>query len=99
MCGTVEAADHDAMHAHLSRRSAAGTTLTLDLAADERALWPDMIAVDNSFYGLSFIARSPRRGAVADLGSPAASSAPVATPGASTPSSGSSPTPTPRGTA
>jgi hypothetical protein len=34
---------------------------------DVAAIWPDLVAVDNGFYGLSLVARSPRRGAVADV--------------------------------
>jgi hypothetical protein len=43
------------------------TTVALDLQADVQALWPDMIATDNGFYQLSFVASSPRSGAVADI--------------------------------
>ena len=46
---------------------APGATVTLDLQADVQALWPDMIAVDNGFHHLSFVASSPRSGAVADV--------------------------------
>jgi hypothetical protein len=46
---------------------AAGTTVTLRPELDVGALWPDMIALDNSFYGLAFSARSPARGSVADI--------------------------------
>jgi hypothetical protein len=44
-----------------------GNALTLDLQSDVQALWPDKIAIDNVFYQLSFVATSPRSGAVADV--------------------------------
>lgn len=46
---------------------AAGSTQTLSPEADVAALWPGMLAIDNVSYGLSFVARSPRRTAVADV--------------------------------
>jgi hypothetical protein len=46
---------------------AAGTTVTLDLQSSVQQLWPDMLAADNGFYGLSFVVTSPRTGAVADV--------------------------------
>ena len=46
---------------------AAGTTITLRPDEDAATLWPDMLAIDNAFYGLSFVATSPARGAVADI--------------------------------
>jgi hypothetical protein len=45
-----------------------GTTVTLTPEADIRALWPTMLATDHSSAGLSFVATSPRRGVVADVG-------------------------------
>jgi hypothetical protein len=45
----------------------AGTTVTLALEEDVFRLWPDMIAEDNGFYMLSFVAHSPRNGAVGDI--------------------------------
>jgi hypothetical protein len=44
-----------------------GTTKTLNLGADIKALWPDMLAIDNCFFGLSFLVTSPKAGAVADI--------------------------------
>jgi hypothetical protein len=46
---------------------AAGSAQTLVPADDVAALWPDLVAIDNSLYGLSLTARSPHRGAVADI--------------------------------
>ena len=46
---------------------AAGSVLTLSPETDAAALWPDLLAIDNGAAGLSFTARSPRRGAVADV--------------------------------
>lgn len=46
---------------------APNTAVTLDLQADVQSLWPDMIAIDNGFHQLSFVATSPRSGAVADV--------------------------------
>ncbi|MFZ0324871.1 MAG: hypothetical protein WAN48_12175 [Actinomycetes bacterium] len=48
-------------------RQASGTTVTLTPTADVAALWPDMLAMDNCFYGLAFVAKSPKKGAVADV--------------------------------
>jgi hypothetical protein len=48
-------------------KPAPGTTQTLVPAEDIAAIWPDMVAIDNASYGLSFRAKSPRRGAVCDV--------------------------------
>jgi hypothetical protein len=44
-----------------------GTTVTLDPVSDIQALWPDLLAIDNSSYGLAFVVTSPRKGVVADV--------------------------------
>jgi hypothetical protein len=46
---------------------AAGSVQKLNPAKDVAAIWPDMMAIDNSLYGLSLVARSPKRTAVADI--------------------------------
>lgn len=46
---------------------AAGSVQVLNPAKDVAAIWPDLVAIDNSFYGLSLVVRSPRRTAVADV--------------------------------
>ena len=46
---------------------AAGSSQVLSPAQDVAAIWPDLVAIDNCFYGLSFVARSPKRTAVADV--------------------------------
>ena len=46
---------------------AAGSSQVLSPAKDVAAIWPDLVAIDNCFYGLSFVARSPKRTAVADV--------------------------------
>jgi hypothetical protein len=46
---------------------AAGSVQVLSPETDAAALWPDMLAIDNVAYGLSFVARSPKRTAVADI--------------------------------
>lgn len=46
---------------------AAGSVQVLNPAKDVAAIWPDLVAIDNCFYGLSFVARSPKRTAVADV--------------------------------
>jgi hypothetical protein len=48
-------------------RPAAGSVQTLAPEDDVAAIWPSMLAFDNCMYGLSFVARSPGRGAVADV--------------------------------
>lgn len=48
-------------------RPAAGSTQTLVPARDVAALWPTMKAIDNVSYGLSFVAKSPKRTAVCDV--------------------------------
>ena len=44
-----------------------GSTQTLHPTRDIAAIWPEMVAIDNGSYGLSFRARSPHRGAVCDV--------------------------------
>jgi hypothetical protein len=44
----------------------AGTLRHLDLAGDFGRLWPQLLAVDNGFHGLEFIATSPRAGVTVD---------------------------------
>ena len=46
---------------------APGSTVTLDLASDVAALWPDMLAADNSFAMLSMVATSPHQGSMVDV--------------------------------
>ncbi len=46
---------------------ATGSAVDLELEPDVAALWPDMIAGDNVFFQLTFVAKSPKRGAVADI--------------------------------
>ncbi len=46
---------------------AAGSVQVLNPAADVAAIWPDLVAMDNCFFGLSFVARSPKRTAVTDV--------------------------------
>jgi hypothetical protein len=46
---------------------AAGSVQRLVPESDVAALWPGMLALDNSLNGLSFTARSPRSGDVADV--------------------------------
>jgi hypothetical protein len=46
---------------------AAGSVQTFSPEQDAAYLWPDMLAIDNAIYGLSFVARSPKRTAVADV--------------------------------
>ena len=45
---------------------AAGSVQTLVPEADASAFWPDMLAMDNSCFGLAFTAYSPHTGSVAD---------------------------------
>ncbi|MGE5293097.1 MAG: hypothetical protein ACM3ML_39120 [Micromonosporaceae bacterium] len=45
----------------------AGSVQVLNPATDVAAIWPDLVTIDNCFYGLSFVARSPKRTAVADV--------------------------------
>lgn len=44
-----------------------GSTLTLTIEDDVAAIWPDLIASDNTFGGLSLVATSPDQGAVVDV--------------------------------
>ena len=46
---------------------AAGSVQRLSPETDAAAFWPTMLALDNAMYGLSFSARSPRRGDLADV--------------------------------
>lgn len=46
---------------------AAGSQLTLDPTSDVAALWPDMLAIDNSLFLLTLIATSPAKGKVVDV--------------------------------
>ncbi len=46
---------------------AAGSVQRLSPETDIAALWPSMLPMDNAMYGVSFTARSPRKGAVADI--------------------------------
>jgi hypothetical protein len=46
---------------------AAGSQQVLNLVKDVAAVWPDLVAMDNSFFGLDLTARSPKHGAVADV--------------------------------
>jgi hypothetical protein len=46
---------------------AAGSTQVLTPEQDVATFWPDMLAIDNAHFGMSFVARSPRRGDVADV--------------------------------
>jgi hypothetical protein len=44
-----------------------GEVATLNLESDVSQLWPDMVAFDNCFYNLTFLATSPHFGSVADV--------------------------------
>jgi hypothetical protein len=46
---------------------AKGSKLTLNLTADVAALWPDMLALDNTIGGLALVATSPAKGTVVDV--------------------------------
>jgi hypothetical protein len=46
---------------------APGSQFTFDLTADVASLWPDMLAIDNSFVLLTFVATSPSKGTVVDV--------------------------------
>jgi hypothetical protein len=46
---------------------AAGTIQRLTPETDIALFWPSMLAIDNVMYGVTFVARSPRKGAVADV--------------------------------
>jgi hypothetical protein len=46
---------------------AKGSTVTLTPETDIASLWPNMLAIDNTLYGLSFTVRSPLKGAIADV--------------------------------
>jgi hypothetical protein len=47
--------------------TAPGTVHDFDLVADVQRFWPDLLAIDNGLMMLSFVASSPRSGAVADV--------------------------------
>jgi hypothetical protein len=44
-----------------------GSQFSFDLTADVASLWPDMLAIDNSFVLLTFVATSPAKGTVVDV--------------------------------
>ncbi len=46
---------------------AAGSVQRLSPETDIAALWPTMLPMDNAMYGVSFTAKSPHKGAVADV--------------------------------
>ena len=46
---------------------AAGSTFTLNPTADVAALWPDMLAIDNSLFLLTLKSTSPAKGKVVDV--------------------------------
>jgi hypothetical protein len=46
---------------------APGSEFTFDLTADVASLWPDMLAIDNSFVLLTLVATSPAKGRVVDV--------------------------------
>jgi hypothetical protein len=46
---------------------APGSEFTFDLTADVTSLWPDMLAIDNSFVLLTLVATSPAKGCVVDV--------------------------------
>lgn len=48
---------------------AAGSVQVLKPATDIAAIWPDLVAMDNCFYGLSLVARSPKRSVTVDTSS------------------------------
>ncbi len=50
-----------------NRTPAAGATFTFTPEQDVAALWPDLVAFDNTFFMLSFAATSPDQGAVTDV--------------------------------
>jgi hypothetical protein len=45
----------------------AGQQFTFDLTNDVAALWPDLVAFDNTFFMLAFVATSPKTGVVVDV--------------------------------
>ena len=47
--------------------AAAGSVQRLSPEADVALIWPTMLASDNAMYGVSFVAKSPKKGAVADI--------------------------------
>jgi hypothetical protein len=44
-----------------------GQQFTLNLASDVGLLWPDLVATDNTFFGLAWVATSPASPAVVDV--------------------------------
>jgi hypothetical protein len=46
---------------------AAGSVQLLSLETDVAALWPNMLPMDNAMYGVTFSAKSPHKGSVADV--------------------------------
>lgn len=48
-------------------KPAAGATFTFTPTDDVAALWPDLVAFDNTFFALSFAATSPAQSAVTDV--------------------------------
>jgi hypothetical protein len=44
-----------------------GSQFTFDLTADVASLWPDMLAIDNSFVLLTLVGTSPAKGTVVDV--------------------------------
>jgi hypothetical protein len=46
---------------------AAGSVQHLSPETDVAALWPTMLPMDNAMYGVSFVAKSPHKGSVADV--------------------------------
>jgi hypothetical protein len=44
-----------------------GASVVLNPTADVTALWPDMLAIDNSMYLLTLVATSPAKGTVVDV--------------------------------
>ncbi|MGN6301258.1 MAG: hypothetical protein ACTHN8_09245 [Angustibacter sp.] len=48
-------------------KPASGSVQRLSPETDVAAFWPSMLAYDNAMYGVSFVAKSPRLGAVANV--------------------------------
>jgi hypothetical protein len=44
-----------------------GSQVSLTLTDDVQTLWPDVLAIDNALYQLTFVVTSPRSGSVADV--------------------------------
>lgn len=45
----------------------AGQRFTFDLTSDVATLWPDLVAFDNTFFMLAFVATSPAKGVTVDV--------------------------------